>query len=160
MTIKTTKYIIGARIKTFAKAGSFFVANMDEKDTNQEAKKGGTQNQAALYQQLAAHAPEAIAKLVELMGSRNDNIALGAAKTLLAKVVPDLRTTQITGENGEPIKFNIISGADYISALGKSLTASTAGSSYGSAEVQGANLAPESQEDNNSDKPIGEVESA
>ncbi len=126
---------------------------------DRKLKRGGTQNQAALYQQLAKHAPAAIAKLVELMGSRNENISLGAAKTLLAKVVPDLRSTELTGANGEPIKFNIISGSDYVSALGIATAPSTTRTSGGSTTIQSAYLAQESAQNNNSDQSTSEVES-
>lgn len=125
-----------------------------------KAKQGGTKPQIAIYQRIASREDEIITKLFELMDSRNENIALGATKTLLNKIVPDLKSTEITGQNGEPIKLNIIAGADYLSQLGVSTSAPAGSSLYEPTAVQSASVAPQSPQDNNSNNAISEGESA
>jgi hypothetical protein len=44
-----------------------------------------------LYQIASRHSRAAIERLVELMNSTNENVALGAAKVLLQKTIPDLK---------------------------------------------------------------------
>ncbi len=66
---------------------------------------------------------------------------------------------ELQGANGEPFKLNIITGADYVSALGKTTSTSAASFTGGPSEVQGVDLASESPQDDNSDKPVSEVES-
>ena len=40
--------------------------------------------------------------------SRNDNAALGAAKTIINKVLPDLKAQELTGTEGKQIQVRII----------------------------------------------------
>ncbi len=47
-----------------------------------------------LYQIASLHSRDAIERLVSLMGSTNENVALGAAKTLLGKTLPDLKSEE------------------------------------------------------------------
>lgn len=51
------------------------------------------------------HVPELIAKALELVDSAdNDSVKLGAIKTLLAKVVPDMKASELTGKDGKDLK--------------------------------------------------------
>ena len=128
-----------------------------------EAKQGGTKPQIAIYQKIASREDEIIDVLFELLRSRNDTVAASAAKTLLGKILPDKKAVEVGGVNGEPIKFTIVAGSDYaayLSGLNKTLTASTGSPLSGSDEVQGAGVAQESSQDNNSDNTTGEVGTA
>src|SRR5260221_14665928 len=104
--------------------------------TQATTEGGKVLSQQAIYSKIAIHTDKILTTIINLLDSRNEAIALGAAKILANKIIPDLRTTQITGENGEAIKLNIISGADYVSALGKLTTASDTSPINGSTEVQ------------------------
>lgn len=131
---------------------------MDE--TNQPKTPGPT-NRQGLYAYASKFSQEAIDAMVEIMRTtRNESLKLGAAKALLDKSLPDLKVTEITGENGEPIKFNIITGSDYVSALGKLTTTPDTGSTYGPTEVQSTDMAQTGTQNDNSDKPVSEVVSA
>lgn len=72
-------------------------------------KKGGDQSNklsnTAIREKLRMATPRAIEKLVELLDSRNPNVSVAAAKTILSKVVPDLKATELTttDEEGKPI---------------------------------------------------------
>ncbi len=57
-----------------------------------------------LYQLASLHSREAIDKLAKLMNSPNENVALGACKTLLNKVIPDIR---LVGEVREHVQTPI-----------------------------------------------------
>ncbi len=77
--------------------------------TSNEPKKGGTPTRAILYSEAAAHTPRAIEVIVELMeNGDNDNVKLGAAKTILSKSIPDLRATEITGKEGQPFAIELV----------------------------------------------------
>ena len=72
-------------------------------------KKQGNLSRQELYAKTSKHAPRAIEVLLELMeNGDNDNVRLGAAKCILAKTIPDIRATEITGEGGGPIDVNIV----------------------------------------------------
>jgi hypothetical protein len=122
-----------------------------------EAKKGGTKPQIAIYQQIASREDEIINVLFDLLQSRNESVAVSAAKTLLGKILPDKKAVEVGGVNGEPIKFTIIGGADYtayISGLNKTTTTSTAGVVGGPNEVQDINLAQTGEKNNNGNNPV------
>lgn len=50
----------------------------------------------ALYSMLSSRAKKTILRLVELSGSNNENVALGACKVLLNKTIPDVTSIRIT----------------------------------------------------------------
>lgn len=56
-----------------------------------------TPSQIELYNLTAKHAPEAILTLVELLRNSNVNVRLGAANTIVSKVLPNLKTVENTG---------------------------------------------------------------
>ena len=123
---------------------------MNENDT--EVKQGGTKPQIAIYQKVASREDEILDVLFELLKSRNDSVAVSAAKTLLNKILPDKRAIEVTGKDGQPLTINVkldMAGG-YIPQLGGIITASAA-SSAGSPQVQDTDLAQESKKDNNSD---------
>jgi uncharacterized protein YwgA len=58
----------------------------------------------ALYSMTSSHAKKAIERIVELMDSENESVALGACKVLLNKTLPDFKsveTASITKETQE-----------------------------------------------------------
>ncbi len=67
-----------------------------------KAGTGGTKkNKQGLYAMVEPHAKEVIEKLLHLMrNGDNSNVQMGAAKTLLNKMIPDLRSVEgkIEGE--------------------------------------------------------------
>ena len=74
------------------------------KDTSHQANLGGVQNRGSLYAVAAAHSKEAIKTLYDLMkNSNNEGIRLGAAKALLNKALPDLKSSEMHEEvNNDP----------------------------------------------------------
>lgn len=137
---------------------------MDEKDTTKKNEAGtnhggGVLSRDAAYRKTAAYFDRALQVLVDKLDSRNDAVALGAANKIIDKCLPDIKAVELTGENGEPIKLNIISGADYLSTIRELTSSSSGGTAYGSTAIQSPDLAPQSEKDNDSNKPVSEVES-
>lgn len=113
---------------------SFLMANK----MSTKPRKGGTPKREILYSEAASHAPRAIEILVELMEKGdNDNVRLGAAKTILAKAIPDLKSMELTGANGDAIKIIVSTGTGFVPAPGGSPL-------EGQSPVQGIGLASES----------------
>jgi len=66
-------------------------------------------NRQGLYAKIANHATAAIDVLVELLHSPNDNIRLGAARTLLDKCLPDMKSLSVSGsEDNEPLEIKFV----------------------------------------------------
>lgn len=71
----------------------------DTKDVSSQIKLPPNPSQTAIRNSIAPHAADIIRKLLYLMEyGDNDNVKLGSAKTLLAKLVPDLKTNDFQGE--------------------------------------------------------------
>lgn len=64
--------------------------------------------EAAMKQRLRHLVPRAIERLKELMESRNDAIAMGAAKLVLNKFVADLKITELQGNPDRPLGVVIL----------------------------------------------------
>jgi hypothetical protein len=74
-----------------------------------QGKPGGVASKQHLYQLTAAHAKEAIQTL--LLAMRNgENYAtkVGAAKTILAKCIPDLKATELSGVDGKELVIRLL----------------------------------------------------
>ena len=71
-----------------------------------QERKGGVVSKQRLYQMTAAHAKLAIQTLVDAM-VKGENYAtkVGAAKSILAKCIPDLKATEVTGGGGVPLQI-------------------------------------------------------
>ena len=83
---------------------------MAEDQVKTEAKSPSVfPSRSATYAKVAMHTDKIINKLVELLDSRTESIALGAANTLMSKILPDLRATELTGENQGPLRVIIVS---------------------------------------------------
>jgi hypothetical protein len=70
-----------------------------------KSKRKPTSKQA-LYSSISSYSNEVIQRLVELSKSKNENVALGACKTLLNKTLPDVKSVEVTQSN---ILDNLIS---------------------------------------------------
>lgn len=72
------------------RAGSpIFITHM-AKDSHKPTSK------QALYSSISCHAKAVIKRLFELSQSKNENVALGACKTLLNKSLPDIKSVEVT----------------------------------------------------------------
>jgi hypothetical protein len=61
-------------------------------------------SQAAIRNAIAPHAGDIVRTLLHLMhNADNDSVKVGAAKTLLAKIVPDLKSSDFQGEGVKSI---------------------------------------------------------
>ena len=123
-----------------------------DKQEGGKPKNMGTPTRDVLYSEAAKHAPRAIDILVEIMEKGdNDNSRLGAARTILAKAIPDLKAMELTGANGGAIqlKYIVDLAGGYIPQLGVINVSSGAGNT-GPSQVQSTGVAQESEEDNNS----------
>lgn len=63
-----------------------------------KSKRKPTSKQA-LYSSISSYADDVIQRLVELTKSKNENVALGACKTLLNKTLPDVKSVEVTQSN-------------------------------------------------------------
>ena len=82
------------------------------KNSKVESKKGGVVSRQTLYQVASKYSKEAIETLYDLMKNGNqESVRMGAAKALLDKALPDLKTTEFTGENGGDIVIKIVEEA-------------------------------------------------
>lgn len=82
----------------------------DKKNTPlAQVKKGVEQlSDAKLKEQTRWYIPSAIERLVQICNSKNEAVALGAIKVLLAKNMPDLKATELDVKDGVKFKFEIV----------------------------------------------------
>lgn len=73
-----------------------------------------TPNRQGLYAKVAKHATAALDVLVQLLKSKNDNIRLGAARTILDKCLPDVKAVELSANEDTQIKYSIIMGNGFI----------------------------------------------
>lgn len=61
------------------------------------------------FTKASAHALRALDVVIEIMENKrmNPNARLGAARTIIDKVLPDLKSTQFVDDEGNTVKFNI-----------------------------------------------------
>ena len=133
---------------------------MDDKTGNNQPKKPGTPSESVLRQKVVPYADEIINKLLEHMRSKNPNVSLGAANTLLKKIIPDIKALEVTGKDGDAIRLNIIAGADYFAWRAKVDATSTTGALPTATTVQDAGVAQTGTQDINSNTPITELVTA
>lgn len=79
----------------------------DNKIVNLPDAKGVSPiNKQAAYSMAASHFKTALEVVIDVMKrSRNDNARLGAARTIIDKVLPDLKAQELTGEGGRAIEI-------------------------------------------------------
>ena len=104
--------------------------------TKAKAKKPGRPNKPVMkgrqyhYMKIAKHATLAIETLVHLMKySKNENVKLGASKTIINKVIPDLKSTELKGSIS-PIQVQVLAGYvnQALSSSNQEVTSPRAGS--------------------------------
>lgn len=77
-------------------------------DTLPEKKKGKQLSKKALQERVRPYAMDAVKVLVrEMKEGDNSNARIGAAKAILAKVLPDLKATELSGKDGNAFKVII-----------------------------------------------------
>ena len=112
---------------------------------NHQGEGGGTKPREFYYQQATKYASAALEEIVWLMtNGDNDNVRLGAAKTILAKVIPDLSSTEIKGDGQGLIQLFINAGSGFIPASLGLPTSPTRGITTGQSPIQSNGLAQES----------------
>ncbi len=78
--------------------------------TTSISKTPGPMSRTGLYSYTSKYTKEAIDAIVNIMRTtRNESLKLGAAKALLDKNLPDLRATEVTGEDHGPLIIKIVS---------------------------------------------------
>lgn len=72
---------------------------MTDTPTSPEEELGVKQlSNKALQEMARPYAVKALKRLATLIDSNNESVAVSASKTLLAKVIPDLKSSEITGD--------------------------------------------------------------
>lgn len=84
---------------------------MTDTSTSPEKKLGSKQlTNKALQEMARPYAVRAIKRLAELVESKNEPVAVSASKTLLAKVLPDLKSADLElGEHAQML-IQVLSG--------------------------------------------------
>jgi hypothetical protein len=74
-----------------------------------QEKKGGVEqlSNRAIRERLRKHVPNAVERLVELMSSNNDPVALGATKEIISKFIPNRKATELSSEDGNGLEIII-----------------------------------------------------
>ena len=70
--------------------------------------KGGSTSTRKIKRRIRDRADEILAVLFEQLHSRNPSVAIAAARTLLNKILADLKATELTGEEGKSIRVEIV----------------------------------------------------
>ena len=88
---------------------------MTKNKTSDTKRKGDKLlSRREMYNMIAKEGRPLIYKLFRLTDHPNANIALGAMNKLIDKVLPNLRATEVTGEEGAALTIKLIDGG-YIS---------------------------------------------
>ena len=128
---------------------------------NQQAKKGGAPNQGSLQAYIQNYTKEAIDAIVNILRTtRNEALKMGAAKVIIDKSIADIKSVELSGKNGEPIKLNVIAGADYFAWRQKVNASSGASALPSTPTVQDFGVAQKSEKDINGNPTVGKLESA
>jgi hypothetical protein len=86
-------------------------------------KSRGPVSKNRIYQKASSHAIEAINVLLEIMrNGDSDSNRVGAAKTVLAKCVPDLKATELSTDEQSKFIFQIIKDTTLEDARSKDTT--------------------------------------
>jgi hypothetical protein len=83
-------------------------------DLQEKNMPSGPISRQVAYSKASSHFKDALDTVIDVMkNSKNDNARLGAANTIIDKVVPDLKATEFTGENGNEILIKILDYAKH-----------------------------------------------
>lgn len=122
------------------------------KKKNLLREKKGTSpiSRQGLYSVASAYSKEAIHRLVELLRSNNENVCLGAAKAILAKTIPDLKATELTGKDGGELRIRLIRSLLHLPSSEGNVSASNK-LAQGQTSLSSGGLAQESKKDKHGD---------
>ena len=82
------------------------MSKIQEKTTPPLSKRASKEK---IRENIRPHVPEMIERLLDLMrNADNDSVKLGAIKTMLSKILPDLKAQEITGGEGGGIRVEIV----------------------------------------------------
>lgn len=71
--------------------------------------KGSNQlSNAKLKEIVRLYTPSALNRLIELTNSNNENVALGAVKVLLNKIMPDIKAVELSHDERKELVVRII----------------------------------------------------
>lgn len=70
-----------------------------------QSKRTGVLSRNEMYGRIAARSEEIIDTLFAALKDRNMAVRLGAAKTLINKIIPDLKAMEISGDKDAPLKI-------------------------------------------------------
>ena len=84
-------------------------------DNSPQDKRGAGKpmSKQAIYSMVSSRSRELIEKLFELSESNNQPIRLGALRTLINKVLPDLKVTELQGDEDRPLGVVFLPKKDY-----------------------------------------------
>ena len=68
-----------------------------------EAKRRGVLSRNELYGRIASRSEEIIGVLFDSLKDTNAAVRLGAAKTLINKIIPDLKAVEVSGDKEFPL---------------------------------------------------------
>lgn len=127
-------------------------------------RTGPVPSKTSLAQILQRHAPEAMEALLNILRTtRNESLRFGAAKLIIDKTIPDLKSEEIKGEAALKIMVAVMnygSGDHLPNPVSLQPDGSQPPSVEGVTrpeEIPGIELAPEGKEDNSGDKPVDKV---
>lgn len=132
---------------------------MNEEQKGSKPTRGGAtvKSKQSFYAAISEYTQEAIDFMVETMrNSRNESLKFGAARAIIDKTIPDLKSVELGGEldeNGKrrSLELFVNVGGGFLPAT-VSLPASPVSSSTGiTTQVQSTDLASESEKDLHSD---------
>lgn len=129
---------------------------MAEEIKTTERKKGGAISQSGMYQHIAAQFPKIYEALEKGLYDRNSAVRVGAAKVLLNKILPDLKSVEVQGginDDGtkQPVQLLINTGSGFIPATIGFNASPKSSDPTEPTTVQDTDLASESTQDDNSD---------
>lgn len=129
---------------------------MNEETTTQEPKKTGTLNQGAMYSIIAAKFPKIIEALEKGLEDPNSAVRVGAAKVLLNKILPDLKSVEVGGgmqSDGtrRAIELFVNVGGGFVPTTLSVSSSSATSTPAVATEIQGLHMAPQSTQDIHSD---------
>ena len=77
----------------------------------------GMKSRLHLYQKTSKHYGKSLKAILQCLKSNNESIKLGAAKVLMDKILPDIKSLELQGDDGEPIRYNVLIGNGFIPQL-------------------------------------------
>lgn len=78
------------------------------KESSVELNKGGVPSQRGLYAKLAGNSDLFMEKLLLMVESRNENVVVSALKIAFDRLLPALKSLEVSGEDHGPIRIIIV----------------------------------------------------